>query len=79
MRVKILGPFAKNEDAQRALQSWLDDHSRYLLACSVFERVNGDDVVATFTSAPTPIFSASASRASLRASASTNIRANFRR
>jgi transposase InsO family protein len=31
--------------------SWLDDHSRYLLACSVFERVSGDDVVATFTSA----------------------------
>jgi transposase InsO family protein len=31
--------------------SWLDDHSRYLLACSVFERVSGDDVVATFTAA----------------------------
>src|ERR1700690_999285 len=31
--------------------SWLDDHSRFLLACSVFERVSGDDVVATFTSA----------------------------
>ncbi len=28
---------------------WLDDHSRYLLACSAFRRVSGDDVVATFT------------------------------
>jgi transposase InsO family protein len=31
--------------------SWLDDHSRYLLACSAFRRVAGDDVVATFTAA----------------------------
>ena len=31
--------------------SWLDDHSRYLLACTVFRRVGGDDVVATFTAA----------------------------
>jgi transposase InsO family protein len=31
--------------------SWLDDHSRYLLGCTVFERVSGDDVVATFTAA----------------------------
>jgi len=31
--------------------SWLDDHSRYLLACTVFGRVGGDDVVATFTAA----------------------------
>jgi transposase InsO family protein len=31
--------------------SWLDDHSRYLLACSVFRRVSGDDVIATFTAA----------------------------
>jgi transposase InsO family protein len=31
--------------------SWLDDHSRYLLACTVFRRVAGDDVVATFTAA----------------------------
>jgi len=31
--------------------SWLDDHSRYLLACSAFPRVAGDDVVATFTAA----------------------------
>lgn len=31
--------------------SWLDDHSRYLLACTVFRRVSGDDVVATFTAA----------------------------
>jgi transposase InsO family protein len=31
--------------------SWLDDHSRYLLACAAFRRVGGDDVVATFTAA----------------------------
>ena len=31
--------------------SWLDDHTRYLLACTVFRRVGGDDVVATFTAA----------------------------
>jgi transposase InsO family protein len=31
--------------------SWLDDHSRYLLACTAFGRVSGDDVVATFTAA----------------------------
>lgn len=33
------------------LCSWLDDHSRYLLACTAFGRVGGDDVVATFTAA----------------------------
>jgi transposase InsO family protein len=31
--------------------SWLDDRSRYLLACTAFRRVAGDDVVATFTAA----------------------------
>lgn len=31
--------------------SWLDDHSRYLLGCTAFRRVSGDDVVATFTAA----------------------------
>jgi hypothetical protein len=31
--------------------SWLDDHSRYLLGCTAFGRVSGDDVVATFTTA----------------------------
>jgi transposase InsO family protein len=31
--------------------SWLDDHSRYLLGCTAFGRVSGDDVVATFTAA----------------------------
>ena len=31
--------------------SWLDDHSRYLLACTAFARVSGDDVVATFSAA----------------------------
>jgi transposase InsO family protein len=30
---------------------WLDDHSRYLLACTAFRRVGGDDVVAAFTAA----------------------------
>ena len=31
--------------------NWLDDHSRYLLGCTAFRRVGGDDVVATFTAA----------------------------
>jgi transposase InsO family protein len=31
--------------------SWLDDHSRYLLGCTAFGRVGGDDVVATFSTA----------------------------
>jgi transposase InsO family protein len=31
--------------------SWLDDHARFLLGCTVFRRVAGDDVVATFTAA----------------------------
>ncbi len=31
--------------------SWLDDHSRYLLGCTAFGRVGGDDVVATFAAA----------------------------
>jgi transposase InsO family protein len=31
--------------------SWLDDHSRYLLGCTAFRRVSGDDVVTTFTAA----------------------------
>ena len=31
--------------------SWLDDHSRYLLGATAFERVDGDDVVATFCAA----------------------------
>jgi transposase InsO family protein len=29
--------------------SWLDDHSRYLLACTAYRRVGGGDVVASFT------------------------------
>jgi transposase InsO family protein len=29
--------------------SWLDDHSRYLLGATAFGRVDGDDVVTTFT------------------------------
>ncbi len=31
--------------------NWLDDHSRYLLSCTAFGRVSGDDVVATFSAA----------------------------
>ncbi len=31
--------------------AWLDDHSRYLLGCTAFGRVGGDDVVATFSAA----------------------------
>jgi len=31
--------------------SWLDDHSRYLLGCTAFRRVGGDDVVATCSAA----------------------------
>jgi transposase InsO family protein len=31
--------------------SWLDDHSRYLLGCTAFGRVDGADVVATFCAA----------------------------
>ena len=31
--------------------SWLDDHSRYLLGCTAFGRVDGDDVVTTFCAA----------------------------
>jgi hypothetical protein len=33
------------------IASWLDDHSRFLLGCTVFRRVSGHDVVATFTAA----------------------------
>jgi transposase InsO family protein len=33
------------------LCSWLDDHSRFLLGCTAFGRVSGDDVVATFCAA----------------------------
>jgi transposase InsO family protein len=29
--------------------NWLDDHSRYLLYCTAYRRVNGPDVVASFT------------------------------
>ncbi|HEX7001813.1 MAG TPA: integrase core domain-containing protein, partial [Trueperaceae bacterium] len=29
--------------------NWLDDHSRYLLACRAFTRVGGGDVLSTFT------------------------------
>jgi transposase InsO family protein len=39
------------DGAEVEIINWLDDHSRYLLACSAFSRVSGDDVVATFTAA----------------------------
>jgi transposase InsO family protein len=39
------------DGAEVEIINWLDDHSRYLLACTVFRRVGGDDVVATFTAA----------------------------
>ena len=39
------------DGAEVEIINWLDDHSRYLLACTAFARVSGDDVVATFTSA----------------------------
>jgi transposase InsO family protein len=39
------------DGAEAEIISWLDDHSRCLLACTVFPRVSGDDVVATFTAA----------------------------
>jgi transposase InsO family protein len=39
------------DGAEVEIINWLDDHSRYLLACTAFARVSGEDVVATFTSA----------------------------
>jgi transposase InsO family protein len=33
--------------------NWLDDHSRYLLACTAYPRVTGPDVVASFTATAT--------------------------
>lgn len=39
------------EGSEVEIINWLDDHSRYLLACTAFPRVSGDDVVATFTAA----------------------------
>jgi transposase len=33
--------------------NWLDDHSRFLLACTAYRRVTGPDVVAGFTAAAT--------------------------
>jgi transposase InsO family protein len=39
------------DGAEVEIINWLDDHSRYLLACTAFPRVSGDDVVATFTAA----------------------------
>jgi transposase InsO family protein len=40
-------PLADGTDAE--VLSWLDDHSRYLLACTAYHRVAGGDVVASFT------------------------------
>ena len=39
------------DGSQVEILNWLDDHSRYLLGCTAFTRVAGDDVVATFTAA----------------------------
>jgi transposase InsO family protein len=39
------------DDSEVEIISWLDDHSRYLLDCTAFRRVAGDDVVATFLTA----------------------------
>jgi transposase InsO family protein len=39
------------DESEVEIISWLDDHSRYLLSCTVVRRVDGDDVVATFTAA----------------------------
>ena len=36
------------DEREVEIVSWLDDHSRYLLACTALRRVSGDDVVATF-------------------------------
>jgi transposase InsO family protein len=38
---------ADGTDAE--ILNWLDDHSRYLLACTAYRRVAGPDVVASFT------------------------------
>lgn len=34
--------------------NWLDDHSRYSLACTAYRRVTGPDVVASFTATQSP-------------------------
>jgi transposase InsO family protein len=39
------------DDSEVEIISWLDDHSRFLLGCTAFRRVGGDDVVATFVAA----------------------------
>ncbi len=39
------------DETEVEIRSWLDDHSRYLLGCTAFGRVDGDDVVATFCAA----------------------------
>ena len=37
-----------HDGADVEILNWLDDHSRYLLVCTVFTRVTGDDVVTEF-------------------------------
>jgi transposase InsO family protein len=39
------------DGAEVEVLDWLDDHSRFLLGCTAFSRVSGDDVVATFVAA----------------------------
>jgi transposase InsO family protein len=36
------------DDTEVEILNWLDDHSRYLLSCTVHQPVRGDDVVAVF-------------------------------
>ena len=44
-------PLADGTDIE--ILSWLDDHSRYLLACTAYRRVTVGDVVASFTATAT--------------------------
>ena len=39
------------DDTEIEIINWLDDHSRYLLACQAVGRVSGDDAVSTFLAA----------------------------
>jgi hypothetical protein len=42
------------DGSEGEILNWLDDHSRCLLACTVFTRVTGDDVVASSARPATP-------------------------
>jgi hypothetical protein len=43
-----LHPLALADGTDVEILNWLDDHSRYLLSCTVHRPVRGDDVVAVF-------------------------------